>query len=183
MSGRWIGFLRDLAYRAAQTSLNTAQREMIKGTRKLRILIAAITTLTMTVSIAAIAHEGAQGIVKERMDGMKAIGQQVKIMVPMMKGTLPYDPATVEESAGIIETHAGEQFTKLFPDGSHEKPSEARPDIWEDWSKFTDLASQLERSAAELKTVAANNGSEGDFKGALGNVLKTCKSCHRDFRE
>ena len=83
----------------------------------------------MTVSIAAIAHEGASGVVKERMDGMKAIGQQVKIMVPMMKGTLPYDPAKVAQSAEIIERHAGENFTSLFPEGSDGKPSEAHPTI------------------------------------------------------
>jgi len=149
----------------------------------LRIFIGAVVALTMTASITAIAHEGATGVLKERMDGMKAIGQQVKIMVPMMKGTLPYDPATVAKSASIIESHAGETFTKLFPEGSDKHPSEALPEIWDDWSKFTDLAAQLESNATALKTVAANNSSEDDFKGALGNVLKTCKSCHSNFRE
>ncbi|MFX4229497.1 MAG: cytochrome c [Porticoccaceae bacterium] len=42
---------------------------------------------------------------------------------------------------------------------------------------------ELQSTAGALKTVAANNGSEGDFKGALGTMLKTCKSCHSDFRE
>ncbi|MDG4718993.1 MULTISPECIES: c-type cytochrome [Thalassospira] len=137
----------------------------------------------MTASIAAIAHEGASGVIEKRMDGMKAIGQQVKIMVPMMKGALPYDPAKVAESAGIIESHAGENFTSLFPEGSNEKPSEALGDIWTDWSKFTDLAAELQTSANALKTVAAGNGSEDEFKGALGTMLRTCKSCHTDFRE
>tara|TARA_B100000123_G_scaffold203383_1_gene153179 strand:- start:226 stop:675 length:450 start_codon:yes stop_codon:yes gene_type:complete len=149
----------------------------------LKFLAGAALALSMTVSIAAIAHEGASGVVKERMDGMKAIGQQVKIMVPMMKGTLPYDPAKVAQSAEIIERHAGENFTSLFPEGSDGKPSEAHADIWSDWSKFNDLAIELETSASELKTVAANNGSEDAFKGALGSVLRTCKSCHSSFRE
>lgn len=139
--------------------------------------------LTMSASIAAIAHEGATGVVKERMDGMKAIGQQVKIMVPMLKGTLPYDPKQVATSAGIIEDHSGENFTKLFPEGSDGHPSEALPDIWSDWSKFNDISSELQTSANALKTVAENNGSVDDFKGALGNMLRTCKSCHSNFRE
>jgi len=139
--------------------------------------------LSMTVSIAAIAHEGASGVVEKRMDGMKAIGQQIKIMVPMMKGALPYDPAKVAESAGIIEEHAGENFTNLFPEGSDEKPSEALADIWTDWSKFSDLATELQNSATALKTVAASNGSEDEFKGALGTMMRTCKSCHNSFRE
>lgn len=137
----------------------------------------------MGVSLAAIAHEGATGVVKERMDAMKSIGQQVKIMVPMLKGTLPYDPAQVEKSASIIENHSGETFTAFFPEGSTHHPSEAMPDIWDDWSEFTALSEELKTTAGTLKTVAANGGSEGDFKAALGTMLRTCKSCHSDYRE
>jgi cytochrome c556 len=155
----------------------------LQGKRELKFQAAALLAVSMTASMAAIAHEGATGAVKERMDGMKAIGQQVKIMVPMMKGTLPYEPEKVAQSAGIIESHAGENFTSLFPEGSHGKPSEALDDIWTDWSKFSDLATDLQTSARALKTVAVNNGSEDAFKGALGTMLRTCKSCHIDFRK
>ncbi len=148
----------------------------------MKILVGAA-LLTMSVSIVATAHEGATGVVKERMDGMETIGHQVKIMVPMLKGALPYDPAQVATSAGIIEHHSGESFTKLFPENTTGKPSEALPEIWDEWEKFSDIASELETSANALKTVAANNGSEDDFKAALGSMLKTCKSCHSSFRE
>ena len=151
--------------------------------RELKFLVGAAVALTMTVSIAAIAHEGATGVVKERMDGMKAIGQQVKIMVPMMKGALPYDPEQVAKSATIIESHSGETFTALFPEGSNEHPSEALSDIWDDWSTFTGLANELNAKAGDLKTVASSGGSEGDFKAALGEMMRTCKSCHSDFKD
>ncbi|WP_156111709.1 c-type cytochrome [Thalassospira australica] len=148
-----------------------------------KIVAGAAIALTMGCSIAAIAHEGATGVVKERMEGMKSIGQQVKIMVPMLKGTLPYDPVQVEKSAGIIESHSGETFTALFPEGSNGHPSEALSDIWDDWSDFKALSDELNATAAALKSVAANGGAEGDFKAALGTMLKTCKSCHSDYRE
>lgn len=149
----------------------------------MRIIVGAAIALTMTVSIAATAHEGATGVIKERMDHMKAIGQQVKIMVPMMKGALPYDPEQVAKSAAIIEDNSGETFAALFPEGSNEKPSEALSGIWDNWSKFTDLSNALQSRAGDLKTVATNNGSEDDFKAALGQMLRTCKSCHSDFKE
>ncbi|HCK17023.1 MAG TPA: cytochrome C [Thalassospira sp.] len=151
--------------------------------RELKILIGTAVALSMVGSIAAIAHEGATGVVKERMEGMKAIGQQVKIMVPMMKGALPYDPDQVAKAATIIEGHSGETFTALFPEGSNDKPSEALSDIWEDWSKFTDLANELNAKAGDLKTVAVSGGSEDDFKATLGSMMQTCKSCHSDFKE
>mgnify|MGYP006394998359 FL=1 len=149
----------------------------------MRILVGTAVALSMVGSIAAIAHEGATGVVKERMEGMKAIGQQVKIMVPMMKGALPYDPDQVAKAATIIEGHSGETFTALFPEGSNDKPSEALSDIWEDWSKFTDLATELNAKAGDLKTVAVSGGSEDDFKATLGSMMQTCKSCHSDFKE
>jgi cytochrome c556 len=151
--------------------------------RELKFIAGAAIAITMSVSIVAIAHEGATGVVKERMEGMKAIGQQVKIMVPMMKGTLPYDPAQVEKSAAIIEGHSGETFTKLFPEGSTEMPSEALPEIWEEWATFSKLSDDLKTAAINLGDVAANGGSESDFKSALGATLKTCKACHSDYRE
>ncbi|NIY74707.1 cytochrome c [Thalassospira sp. HF15] len=149
----------------------------------MKILVGAAVALSMTVSIAAIAHEGATGVVKERMDGMKAIGQQVKIMVPMMKGALPYDPEQVAKSAAIIEGHSGETFTALFPEGSNEHPSEALSDIWDDWSTFTGLANELNAKAGALKAVATNGQSEDEFKAALGQMMRTCKSCHSDFKD
>jgi len=159
------------------------QKHIKQGTRELRILVGAALALAMSASITATAHEGASGVVKERMDDMETIGQQVKIMVPMLKGTLPYDPTQVATSAGIIERHSGDSFTKLFPEDSTGKPSEALPEIWDEWEKFSDIASELELSANALKTVAVNNGSVDDFKAALGAMLKTCKSCHSSFRE
>jgi len=100
-----------------------------------------------------------------------------------MKGALPYDPEQVAKSAAIIEGNSGETFTALFPEGSNEHPSEALSDIWDDWSKFSGLANELNSKAADLRTVATNGGSEDDFKAALGQMMQTCKSCHSDFKD
>lgn len=145
--------------------------------------IGAAIALAMTFSIPATAHDGASGIVLKRMDNMKTIGDQIKMMVPMMKGALPYDPAQVANSAKIIQNRSGRALTDLFPKGSDGHPSEALPEIWEDWEKFSDIAGQLESSAATLVRIGRNNGSEDDFKDALSGLLKTCKSCHNNFRE
>lgn len=150
--------------------------------RELKILIGTAVALSMVGSIAAIAHEGATGVVKERMEGMKAIGQQVKIMVPMMKGTLPYDPDHRESRDNYRRSFRRNLYCP-FPEGSNDKPSEALSDIWEDWSKFTDLANELNAKAGDLKTVAVSGGSEDDFKATLGSMMQTCKSCHSNFKE
>ncbi|SOC28999.1 Cytochrome c556 [Thalassospira xiamenensis] len=159
-----------------------------KETKLMRTGILVVATVFATaISIAAVAHEGAKGVVKERMDGMEVIGKQVKMMVPMLKGETPYDPAKVELAAMKISSHAGSAFTELFPTGSTTAPSEASPEIWEKWDAFSRLSDELAINADMLKTIAAKDvasGSNdtGQFDDAFRNVLQTCKSCHQQFR-
>jgi cytochrome c556 len=79
---------------------------------------------------AALAQSGAIGIVKERMDGMAALGNVVKVLTPMMRGHTPFDAGQARDGADAIFIHAGEQMTSLFPEGSDGMPSQALPAIW-----------------------------------------------------
>lgn len=109
------------------------------------------------ISVTALAHGGATGIVKQRMEGMGVMKESMKVLTPMMQGKTPYDAATVRQKAEDIGKHAGEALTKLFPEGSHGKPSEAKPDIWKDWGRFSDLAEQL-HAYSEGLALASDNG-------------------------
>lgn len=129
------------------------------------------------VAAAAYAHGGAMGVVKQRMDAMVMIRDAMKVLTPMMQGKTPYDAAVVKEQAGVIGAHGGDALTDLFPEGSLDKPSEARPEIWENWSDFQDLAMQLSVYSEGL-ALAAENGlmmaaeSQGDSMmqgGMMGN--------------
>ena len=109
------------------------------------------------LSTLALAHSGATGIVKERMDGMKAMSEVVKSLSAMMRGDTTYDPETVRKGAAVIRSHAGKGLTNLFPEGSQKHGSEAKPEIWSNWQMFSEFASQLEVYAEGLE-VAAGNG-------------------------
>jgi cytochrome c556 len=127
------------------------------------------------LSVAALAHSGATGVVKERMDAMKAMGDAVKQIKPMMSGEAPYDSQTVRDAARVIDSHAGSAMTEKFPEGSTEAPSEALPVIWEEWSRFETLARQLSEAARGLE-MAADNGLHGagqmmgDGSGMMGDT-------------
>lgn len=121
-----------------------------------------ITSLIATViGISALAHSGATGVVKERMDGMLALGQTIKDLSPMMRGQAELDEDAIRAGADVMISHAGEQMTRLFPEGSGGMPSEALPTVWEDWEEFAALAEQLERYAEGLK-LSASNGRAAD---------------------
>ena len=84
------------------------------------------------------AHSGATGIVKERMDLMKSIADQMKTVGKMIKGEEEFDVNRVVIAAGAIEAYA-KLVPDLFPDGPVEAPSEALPAIWQDWAKTKNL--------------------------------------------
>ena len=124
------------------------------------------------IAAAALAHGGATGIVKERMDGMSAMKESMKILTPMMQGKVPYNKQTVRREAEKIGHHAGDAMTKLFPKGSEGKPSEAKPDIWQDWDAFSEMAEQL-HTYSEGLALAAGNGlmmsGSGQGAGMMAN--------------
>lgn len=122
----------------------------------LKTIIIAGTLVTAGIA-GALAHGGATGIVKERMDAMGVMGKAVKAITEMMRGEKEYSADAVREGAKIIKSHAGDSMTKLFPEGSTQKPTEARPEIWSNWDEFKALADQLLTLADGLEQ-AADNG-------------------------
>ena len=121
--------------------------------------ITGISAVIATASIAGAvwAHSGATGVVKERMDGMMAMGKSVKEITPMMRGQTDYDPERVRAFAEDMRQHSGEALTRLFPEGTTGAPSEAKPNIWTDWEEFAALAEQL-HTLSEGLALAAENG-------------------------
>lgn len=116
--------------------------------------------LASLLGVAALAHSGATGLVKDRMQAMKEMQQAVKSVSPMMSGAAPYDAAAVRRAAAVFRRHSGAALTEDFPQGSTEAPSEALPAIWQDWNRFDDLAATLGVMADGLSR-AADNGLHG----------------------
>ena len=106
--------------------------------------------LVSSLGAAALAHSGATGIVLERMNGMSAMKKTISQLAPMMRGETPYDAAIVQQGAGVIQSHAGGNMTKLFPEDAVPKASYAVPAIWSQWDEFADLADLLESQAYAL---------------------------------
>ena len=117
-------------------------------------------------SVSVSAHSGAKGIVGERMEHMEMLGDAVKQLTAMFTGKAPYDAAKVRDLANVVKDHGGATMTALFPKGSIEPPSEAKPEIWTDWQTFQALADQLESFGAGLAAAADN--PRGGMPGGSG---------------
>lgn len=145
------------------------------------ILSAALVASTLfSVSIAS-AHEGAEGVVKERMELMKTIGKNTKRIAPIAMGSADMDLKAVEESATEI-ANAAKMAIHKFPKGSTSMVSEAKENIWTDWEKFEGLMKSLTADAEALAELA-KKGEEFELGDGFGKMASNCKKCHTDFRQ
>lgn len=167
---------------------------------RFNILIGAGLLTTITVA-GALAHGGATGIVKQRMDAMVVISKAAKSLSDMMRGKTAYDAGFVRDEATKIKAHAGQAMTSLFPEGSAGTVSEAKPEIWAEWEEFQILAERLAVLAEGLEHAAENGLADGDFDKSMMTGMptatelatlpansvfdmlgRTCTACHQKFR-
>ena len=144
--------------------------------------IVLIIPLLLIVCGMALAHSGATGIVKHRMDLMKSIAEQMKTVGKMIKGEDDYDADQVANAARIIVDHA-EKVPEMFPEGSVGAPSEALPAIWQDWETFLQLTADMKQQASDLLAAAENASDVDGIRPQFAAVGKTCSACHEDFRK
>jgi len=143
------------------------------------MIVAAVATGGIS-GVNATAHEQATGVVKERMELMKANGKAMKALSAMVKGESPYNAAEVKMLATSIQSNSS-QVPKLFPEGSLQPPTEALPTIWQDWPKFESLTRQLGETSGAVADAA--DGGLGTVVPAFVGLAKTCNACHTDFRK
>ena len=127
--------------------------------------------LAVLMAPASMAHDGATGIVKERMDRFKDSKAAVREMRGLLKAG---DTEAVSQLANRL-AQWGSEMPNYFPEDSNPAPSEARDDIWLDWEGFLAAAAQFERAAGEL----AIRPTPANLK-ILG---QSCKGCHDSYRE
>ncbi|MFW1678340.1 c-type cytochrome [Pontibacter sp. JAM-7] len=125
-----------------------------------------LSMVLLTLSTLVVAHSGASGVVKQRMDAMKDMKDSMKTISDMFKGKALYEADKVQAAAAVIRDHAGEQLTKLFPEGSLQHPTEAKPEIWQEWDRFSRLAAHLGVLSEGLQQ-AAHNTQATQAAGAM----------------
>lgn len=124
----------------------------------------------------AVAHDGATGVVKERMDKMSAIGDANRTLSSIARGRSDFVLATVQEAAAIIAANSGDAFTTLFPEGS--EGGDAKAEIWQNLDDFRALSTGLNAAALALGELS----SEEEFAALYKEVSQGCSSCHRSYR-
>jgi cytochrome c556 len=116
------------------------------------------------------------GPITDRHELMEGVGEDAEDIGDALKAGKPADTAApAQRIAG-----AADRFLTLFPPGSEDPNSRAKPEIWTKRTEFDKLGGELKTAANDLAEAAK---SGGDVKKASGNLFKACKGCHTQFRK
>ena len=147
--------------------------------RSLRLPTALAIVIFLSATLVQ-AHMGAEGVLKERMEIMRTLADEMKAVALMLRGRSPFDAGRVAGAAKTISRHGG-QFVSLFPQDSGGGVSEASPVIWRDTEGFRNSADSMVVAARRLETAAAR-GDRSAIGAAFRVLGKSCSACHRDYR-
>lgn len=143
--------------------------------------------LSTALALSITAPVLAQGMKADDQIGFrKATYKFMELNMGRLKGNVEgtFDINTVKSAAMAINAAAQTKPELLFGEGSDKSAKykvEARTEVWTENDKFVKAHDKL-RSAAGALVVAVESGDKGKIKEAFGDVGKSCKACHDDFK-
>lgn len=123
------------------------------------------------------AHEGASGVVKERMERFKTSQLLLREIVKFAKQA---DFDEVKSRAEILALW-GAEMPDYFPAGSNPKPSEASERIWQDFADFTRRAAEFAAASERLALRSQAADQKASLAAAMA-VAQSCQACHQAYR-
>lgn len=154
-----------------------AMRTTIRHLKLMRIVFLAALVVIGLVPVTSIPHQGATGPVKARMDAMGEVSRNAKLLGLMAKSGA-VDPLAASEASQRLRQHAAE-MPSLFEERMFEAPSEALPEIWENWADFVAKAEAMDTAAILIEAAGADPEA---FAQAVQRLGQSCTACHELYR-
>jgi len=144
--------------------------------------------LTIGLGLAATgfaAQDANQKAIKARQGEMQLRAFNAGPLFGMAKGQIDYDAELAGKLAGNLKVMLDLDNGRAWAPGSHNEayPGEttALPKIWDTYPEIGKYGKQY-KEAVNALAAAAGNGVDA-LKGAVGDLGKSCKGCHDEFRE
>jgi cytochrome c556 len=98
----------------------------------------------------------------------------------ILKNKLPYQSHITAHAQDIqrMSMLISDAFKKDISAGK----TDAKPEIWKEWNKFTAAADALGREAAELATVSQSGNMEA-ISAQVKKLDDACSDCHKPYRK
>jgi len=146
-----------------------------------RNLYGCLVVLVCVVLVSAVAQaQDDDAFIQYRQKVMQSNGANLGAIGDILKNKLPYQ--------SHIGVHAQEiqRMGMLIPDAFKKNvaagKTDAKPEIWKEWDKYTAAADAMGREAAELATVAQSGNMEA-ISAQVKKLGDACGNCHKAYRK
>lgn len=145
------------------------------------LALAVLVPMALAAGADRVSAAEADKVIAYRKMVMSATGAHIGAIASVVKGETAYG-AHVGEHARALAGLA-RMMPDTFPEGTADGDTRAKPEIWQDWAKFTAAAKALETAAMELAAIADGGGDAAAIGAGLGAVGGACGGCHKPFRK
>jgi cytochrome c556 len=155
---------------------------MIKKAIAVLVGTAILSTLSVFAEPAK-SEKQAKDVTEYRQAILKLVKSNVGALGAMNKGAIPFNIETMQTNSLRIE-----QLSLMLEDyfatdtTGFDVDTAALDKIWGNQADFKDKISALTVAANNLNKVA-KAGDSTQFKPAIGQVFKSCKGCHDNYKE
>jgi cytochrome c556 len=126
---------------------------------------------------------GAEKAIEYRQSIMNIYAWNLKPMGKVVKGEVPFEAGSFQRHARDLAAASQLHLFSGFPDDSDEgEDTDAKSEIWLDWENFEQKYQNFQEKVDALNT-AAQSGELERIRPAFGSTAKSCKDCHKAFRE
>jgi cytochrome c556 len=125
----------------------------------------------------------AKDVTEYRQAILRLVKSNVGALGAMNKGAIPFNAETIQTNSLRLE-----QLSLMLGDyfatdtSGFDVDTAALDKIWGNQADFTDKINAFTAAAKNLNNVA-RAGDATQFKPAIGQVFKSCKGCHDNYKE
>lgn len=130
---------------------------------------------------AAAQFQKPEDAIKYRKAAMTVMANHFGRIAAMANGKAPFDATAAQGNADIVAMMSKLPFAG-FVEGTASGETKAKPEIWSEPDKFKNATTRMQDEVVKLNA-AARTGSLDQIKIAVGDVGKSCKACHDNYRK
>ena len=119
--------------------------------------------------------------IKYRKSVMFLIAQHFGRMGAMVKGNIPYNQEVFAKNAMLVETLSRLPWEAVMAPGTDTGDTTLKSSALVQQAEFKEVSQTFETQATKLVS-AAQSGDFSAIKAQFGEVGKSCKACHSQFR-
>ena len=154
----------------------------MKAMLKMLIVIVVLVGFSALIGAAFAQFSRPEDAIKYRKSVMFVMAQHFSRLGFMVKGSKPYDQETFAKNAAIVETLMTLPWEAFLAAGSDKGDTTMKSSVLKDPAEFKNIAQEFQVAIGRLVSAAKGDDVDG-VKRQFGNVAKSCKACHSQFRK